>query len=69
MNCFACERNLSAYLDDELPMDERLEIEAHLDACERCRAEFESHQGTWEMGNENGPLVNSLPRIFQTVLW
>ena len=51
MNCFACERNLSAYLDDELPMDERLEIESHLDECERCRAEFESHQGAWEAGS------------------
>jgi len=59
MNCFACERNLSAYLDDELPMDERLEIEAHLDECERCRAEFESHQGAWEAGS--GVQVGAAP--------
>lgn len=48
MNCFSCERNLSAYLDDELPMDERLEVEAHLDECEACRGEFELHQKAWE---------------------
>ncbi len=48
MNCFTCERNLSAYLDDELPMDERLEVETHLDECEACRAEFELHQKAWE---------------------
>ena len=48
MNCFTCERNLSAYLDDELPMDERLEVEAHLDECEACRGEFELHQKAWE---------------------
>ncbi len=52
MNCFTCERNLSAYLDDELPMDERIELESHLDACEICRAEFESHQMAWEMAHQ-----------------
>ena len=49
MNCFGCERNLSSYLDDELSVEGRLEIEAHLEDCERCRAEFESHQAAWEV--------------------
>ncbi|MBQ35118.1 MAG: hypothetical protein CME04_01900 [Gemmatimonadaceae bacterium] len=53
MNCFQCERNLSAYLDDELPMDERLEIETHLDGCETCRTEFESHQKAWEAAHQS----------------
>jgi len=48
MNCFACERNLSAYIDDGLSLETRLEIEAHLDECSRCRAEFETHQAAWE---------------------
>lgn len=48
MNCAACERHLSAYIDDELTNDARLEIEAHLDECEGCRREFESHQAAWE---------------------
>lgn len=52
MNCFQCERNLSAYLDDELPMDERLEIETHLDGCDTCRTEFESHQMSWEAAHQ-----------------
>ena len=49
MNCFGCERNLSSYLDDELSVEERLEIEAHLEGCERCRVEFGSHQEAWEV--------------------
>lgn len=52
MNCFQSERNLSAYLDDELPMDERLEVETHLEECETCRAEFESHQAAWEAAHQ-----------------
>lgn len=52
MNCFQCERNLSAYLDDELPTDERLGVEGHLDGCETCRAEFESHQQAWEAAHQ-----------------
>ena len=48
MNCFTCERNLSAYVDDQLSHDERLELEAHLSECESCRTEYESHQTSWE---------------------
>ena len=48
MNCFSCERNLSAYIDDELTQEARLELEAHLDACERCRKEYEAHLAAWE---------------------
>lgn len=51
MNCFSCERNLSAYLDDELPMDERIELEGHLDGCDVCRVEFETHQSAWEVAH------------------
>ncbi|MFA6108262.1 MAG: zf-HC2 domain-containing protein [Candidatus Latescibacterota bacterium] len=48
MNCAACERHLSAYLDDELALETRLELEAHLDQCEACRGELEQHQAAWE---------------------
>ena len=48
MNCPACERNLSAYVDDKLTNEMRLEIEAHLDQCESCHKEFEGHQAAWE---------------------
>jgi len=48
MTCFTCERNLSAYIDDELTPDTRLEVESHLDACERCRRDYETHLAAWE---------------------
>jgi anti-sigma factor RsiW len=48
MNCAACERHLSAYLDDELALETRLELEAHLDQCEACRRELAQHQAAWE---------------------
>lgn len=48
MNCFSCERNLSAYIDDELTHDARLEVEAHLDTCEACRKNYETHLAAWE---------------------
>ncbi len=48
MNCYSCERNLSAYVDDQLSHDERVELETHLSECESCRTEYESHQVTWE---------------------
>jgi len=48
MNCATCERNLSAYIDDEVTSEMRLEMEGHLDECDRCRGEFESHQAAWE---------------------
>ena len=48
MNCFACERNLSAYIDDELTPEMRLEIESHLDGCETCRKDYETHLAAWE---------------------
>ena len=48
MNCFTCERNLSAYIDDELTQEMRLEIEAHLAACETCCKDYETHLTAWE---------------------
>ncbi len=52
MNCFTCERHLSAYIDDELPAQSRRELETHLDECPRCRAEFEAHQIAWETAHQ-----------------
>ncbi len=46
MTCFACERNLSAYIDDELTADARIEVESHLETCERCRKDYETHLAT-----------------------
>ncbi|MEW6751978.1 MAG: zf-HC2 domain-containing protein [Candidatus Latescibacterota bacterium] len=48
MNCAACERHLSAYIDDELGAEVRLEIESHLDACAACRRDLHEHLVAWE---------------------
>lgn len=52
MNCFTCENNLSAYIDDEMTPDVRREIEAHLDGCEKCRKEYETLLATWELAGD-----------------
>ena len=49
MNCFTCERNLTAYIDDEVTSEVRREIEVHLDECEACRQEYETHLASWEV--------------------
>jgi len=41
MKCRRVERNLSAYLDGELPAEESLRVGEHLKACSRCRRRFE----------------------------
>ena len=54
MNCFACEKNISAYIDDEVPQDQRIEIESHLGSCDACRDEYESQLSTWEAVSDVG---------------
>ena len=51
MNCFTCEQNITAYIDDELSHDHRREVESHLAECERCRQDYESQMTTWEMAS------------------
>ena len=48
MNCAACERHLSAYVDDELSAEVRAEMESHLDACASCRRDLQEHLAAWE---------------------
>ena len=48
MNCFTCEKNISAYIEDELPQDLRIEIESHLGEYDACRDEYEIQLSTWE---------------------
>ena len=52
MNCFTCERNLSAYIDDEVTSEVRREVEVHLDECENCRQEYETHLSAWEVAGD-----------------
>jgi hypothetical protein len=48
MNCFSCERNLSAYIDDELGTEIRRQMEDHFDQCDSCRSEYNTHLAAWE---------------------
>ncbi|RMF88741.1 MAG: anti-sigma factor [Nitrospinota bacterium] len=41
MNCEECQRYLHPYLDAETALPETLAIQAHLDACPRCRRQWE----------------------------
>jgi anti-sigma factor RsiW len=48
MSCSKCRRNLSAWLDGELPRELAQEVERHLSQCESCaarRAELEALEG------------------------
>ena len=49
MNCPACQRQLTAYIDDEVTAELRLDIEAHLDDCSGCRREFDTYQAAFEV--------------------
>lgn len=40
MKCFRIKKKLSAYLDGEMPEQERITISEHLKQCEECRAEL-----------------------------
>ena len=70
MNCFACERNLTACIDDELTPEVRREVEAHLDACDRCREDYETQLATWEAaGNlRSEPAPDGLWRAVESEL-
>jgi anti-sigma factor RsiW len=48
MNCATCERHLSAYVDDEVNVALRQEMEMHLDLCAACRADLQEHLAAWE---------------------
>ncbi|NQT19361.1 MAG: zf-HC2 domain-containing protein [Planctomycetes bacterium] len=47
------DEQLSAYLDDELSPEERLQVESHLKQCADCRAEFKRLQRTAELTSES----------------
>jgi anti-sigma factor RsiW len=70
MNCFACEKNISAYIDDELTQDTRIEMESHLSDCDACRDEYESQLSTWEAVADVGsaPAPDNLWRGIETEL-
>ena len=52
MNCFTCEQNISAYIDDEVTPEVRREMEGHLSECDACRQEYETHLASWEAAGD-----------------
>lgn len=52
MDCFTCERNISAYIDDELTGETRVEMESHLASCAACRQEYETDLTLWEAARQ-----------------
>ncbi|HWP31883.1 MAG TPA: zf-HC2 domain-containing protein [Fimbriimonadales bacterium] len=55
MNCGIVQRRIASYIDGELSNDEAKKIREHLNSCDSCRAEFDSHKRIKE-------LVSSLPQ-------
>ena len=51
MNCFTCEQNITAYIDDELVHDQQREVENHFAECERCRQDYDTQMTAWEMAS------------------
>ena len=47
------EEQLSAYIDGELNPQERREVEEHLNACPRCRAEYEQLKEVAELASDS----------------
>jgi anti-sigma factor RsiW len=63
MNCNETAQKLSAFLDGELPEEERVHISQHLETCRSCAAECESLAFAWDR-------VIELPRAEpRTHLW
>ncbi len=56
------EERLSAYLDDELSAQERLELKRHLESCRDCRWNLETLRQTVQWTRDLPPVP--LPRVF-----
>ena len=63
MDCQHVTERLSAFLDRELPDQEQMSIQQHLDNCARCAADCESLSRAWDQ-------VSAIPRATpRTDLW
>jgi uncharacterized protein with NAD-binding domain and iron-sulfur cluster len=49
MNCQWVQQNLSAYIDNELPQNQKEMVESHLSWCSRCKTELESVSCAWDI--------------------
>ena len=48
MNCEWVQQNLSAYMDNELPLTQKELVDGHLSQCAHCKAEFDSLTMAWD---------------------
>jgi len=48
MNCQWVQQNLSAYMDNELPLTQKEMVDSHLSRCPLCKAEFNSLSMAWD---------------------
>jgi len=61
MNCDVLGRYLDLYLDGELALEERAEVEAHLRACEQCR-QAATHEARFRAAVRHALLTVRAPR-------
>jgi hypothetical protein len=48
MNCQWIQQNFSAYIDNELPQNQKEMVESHLSWCSRCKTELDSISYAWD---------------------
>jgi len=48
MNCQWVQENLSAYMDNELPLTQKELVTGHLSRCQICKAEFDRLSMAWD---------------------
>ncbi len=48
MNCQWVQQNLSAYIDNELSVDQKELVDSHLSLCNQCKAEFDRLFVAWD---------------------
>jgi anti-sigma factor RsiW len=73
MNCRELTEFLMAYLDGELPEDQRSSFESHLFGCQSCVNYLESYRATIQLGRaacaDDGSLPSDVPEaLVQAIL-
>lgn len=49
MNCQDVQNLLPVFLDNELPEDQKQDIQVHLTGCNACRLELQEYKRSWQM--------------------
>ena len=70
MNCQWVQQNFSAYIDNELPQNQKDMIESHLSRCSRCKTELDSISYAWNalsLWEDRNPPVQLKASILKAV--